>query len=155
MLKQLFQIHHLSNFQRILISVNYRPISSVLIKFAQYDQRPISFNRFRSTTGSPLQDLCSTPLAQKEGKFQLMYTCKVCNTKNSKQISKQGYTKGVVIVKCDGCQNNHLIADNLNWFQGGKRNIEEILAEKNEKVIKVSLAESTTREFLNAEDQKS
>ncbi|CAB0010832.1 unnamed protein product [Nesidiocoris tenuis] len=47
-------------------------------------------------------------------------------------------------IRCDGCSNNHLIADNLNWFtdMDGKRNIEDILAEKGESVQKV-ITEST------------
>jgi len=80
----------------------------------------------------------STPLGQiTVEKMQLSYTCKVCNSRNSKIISKQAYTKGMVIVKCDGCENNHLIADNLGWWdtsEPGTINIEQIMAKKGETV---------------------
>lgn len=55
------------------------------------------------------------------GHFQIMFTCNVCETRNSKRISKQAYYNGVVVIRCPGCDNLHLIADNLGWFGQGKR----------------------------------
>ena len=61
------------------------------------------------------------PLGQLEGRLHLEYTCKVCGQRSVNQFSKQAYVKGVVIVRCSGCQNLHLIADNLGWFEQGKK----------------------------------
>lgn len=99
-------------------------------------QRHLHHYSSESTSGTPL------PLGKLEGRFLLVFTCKKCDTRNTKTISKIAYTKGVVIVECEGCQNNHLIADNFGWFSDlkGKRNIEEILAEKGETVRKAVLA---------------
>lgn len=93
--------------------------------------------------------LTSEP-SKTDGKFQLMFTCKKCNTRNTKYITKQAYYKGVVIVICDGCENKHLIADNLNWFtdMNGKKNIEDIMAEKGETVRKIT---SEDLEFIAME----
>jgi len=73
-------------------------------------------------------------------KLFLAFTCKICNTRIEKHISKIAYTKGVVIVRCDKCEENHLIADNLGWFPDLKsaRNIEDIMADKGETVRKTA-----------------
>ena len=74
----------------------------------------------------------------------IMYTCvhKECNTKQARTFSKHSYTKGVVILRCEGCSELHLIADNLGWFdresykKGHAVNIERIMEEKGENVLK-------------------
>jgi len=86
------------------------------------------------------------PLAKigefKEAKLLLGFNCKVCTSRNTKFISKQAYNKGVVIVKCGGCGNHHLIADNLGWWsdlsEKGLHNIEDILAAKGESVRRIA-----------------
>lgn len=71
--------------------------------------------------------------------MKLMFTCKKCNTRTSKLISKLAYNKGVVIVRCDGCNNNHLIADHLGWFSeiNSRINIEKLMTLKGETVRKI------------------
>ncbi|XP_012146776.2 uncharacterized protein LOC105663323 [Megachile rotundata] len=78
-------------------------------------------------------------LGKLEGKLKLMFTCKVCQYRSSKIISKVAYEKGVIIIRCDGCKNNHLIADNLGWFEDLKRrnNIEKLMAAKGETVQRI------------------
>lgn len=54
-------------------------------------------------------------------KFQIQYTCNICETRNTNTISRIAYRQGVVIARCKGCQNQHLIADHLGWtdYEGG------------------------------------
>lgn len=72
-------------------------------------------NRWMSTDNSDSNS--TTPLGKLKQTMAIQFTCKVCDRRNSKTFSRIAYTKGIVIIKCDGCENNHLIADNLGWFQ--------------------------------------
>ncbi len=81
-------------------------------------------------------------------KFELQYTCKICQERNRHKVSRLAYTKGVVITVCKGCMTKHLIADNLGWSKywgpgggfEGKTNIEEYMDEigKGDEVNRVS-----------------
>lgn len=67
-------------------------------------------------------------------KFELQYTCNVCDTRNRHKVSRIAYRKGVVIATCKGCGSQHLIADNLGftnlWNEEEGGNIEEYFAGK-------------------------
>eukprot|EP01137_Pigoraptor_chileana_P009872 Opistho-2@58757 len=67
--------------------------------------------------------------------MQIFFTCRSCETRTTKRFSKHSYTKGIVMIKCPGCEKLHLIADNIGWFNhfDGK-NIEDFLAQKGESV---------------------
>ncbi|XP_051116304.1 mitochondrial protein import protein ZIM17 isoform X2 [Andrographis paniculata] len=67
----------------------------------------------------------------------MMFTCKVCDTRSMKTACRESYEKGVVVVRCDGCNNLHLIADRLGWF-GEPGSVEEFLAARGEEVKKGS-----------------
>lgn len=66
-----------------------------------------------------------------------VFTCKVCETRSIKTASRESYEKGVVVARCGGCNNLHLIADRLGWF-GEPGSIEDFLAAQGEKVKKGS-----------------
>lgn len=83
----------------------------------------------------------------------LAYTCKDCGTRNSKSISKMAYLNGVVIVRCDKCQNTHLVTDHDKWIDDvdGKKNVEDILAKKGEKAEKIQ--EVSMQEFFGIKEE--
>ncbi|XP_042018128.1 uncharacterized protein C24H6.02c-like [Salvia splendens] len=67
----------------------------------------------------------------------MMFTCKVCDTRNLRTACRESYDKGVVVARCNGCDNLHLIADRLGWF-GEPSSVEEFLAARGEEVKKGS-----------------
>ncbi|PVU91868.1 hypothetical protein BB561_004160 [Smittium simulii] len=68
------------------------------------------------------------------GRYLVGFTCKVCQHRQYKTVSKKAYTSGVVLIKCDKCQNRHLFADHLGWFRDNRLTIEDIMRENGEKV---------------------
>lgn len=71
-------------------------------------------------------------------KFQLQYTCNICEARNHHLVSRVAYRQGVVICTCKGCGSQHLIADHLGFtdyeggFQGKINTIEDWFSAKND-----------------------
>ncbi|KAL5139425.1 DNL-type zinc finger protein [Glycine soja] len=68
----------------------------------------------------------------------MVFTCKVCETRSIKTACRESYEKGVVVARCGGCNNLHLIADHLGWF-GEPGSVEDFLAARGEEVKRGSV----------------
>ena len=65
--------------------------------------------------------------------YVIMFTCGVCDNKLARKFTKKAYHEGVVIIRCDSCDNNHLISDNLGWFEDKPINIQQIMDQQGKK----------------------
>eukprot|EP00008_Paramoeba_atlantica_P014555 CAMPEP_0201496786 /NCGR_PEP_ID=MMETSP0151_2-20130828/61659_1 /ASSEMBLY_ACC=CAM_ASM_000257 /TAXON_ID=200890 /ORGANISM="Paramoeba atlantica, Strain 621/1 / CCAP 1560/9" /LENGTH=137 /DNA_ID=CAMNT_0047886873 /DNA_START=129 /DNA_END=542 /DNA_ORIENTATION=- len=90
----------------------------------------------------------STSAPKEEPKMMASFVCNVCQTRNSHSFAKSSYEKGVVLARCPGCQNLHLVADNLGWFSKQKKNLETMLKERGEDYLKFN-DEGTFEAALN------
>lgn len=70
--------------------------------------------------------------------FMMVFTCKVCDTRSMKMASRESYENGVVMVRCGGCDNLHLIADRRGWF-GEPGSVEDFLASQGEEFKRGSM----------------
>ncbi len=53
------------------------------------------------------------------------------------------------MIRCEGCENLHLIADNLGWFRDEQVNIEQLMGEQGKKVYRFVSKE--TLEFITSD----
>lgn len=105
-----------------------------------------------------LSALADAPGVNQSGdKFVMLYTCTVCETRAAKTISKHAYNNGVVLVRCPGCENLHLIADRLGWFEDESTDVESLLRQRGEQVKVVTednVMELTEADLLGQSNQK-
>lgn len=78
----------------------------------------------------------------------IAFTCRKCETRSVRGLTRNAYEKGVVIIRCGGCDSLHLIADNLGYFKdglgGGGKNVEDFLRDQGEHAARYS----ATLEFV-------
>ncbi len=86
---------------------------------------------------SGLGKIPGTKRGGEKGLMAILFTCKVCETRAAKTFTKMAYESGVVLVKCPGCGNHHLIADRLGWFQDGSWDVTSIARKADEEGCRV------------------
>lgn len=82
-----------------------------------------------------------------------VYTCKVCETRSARRISKSAYEKGSVLLCCPGCKKLHVLSDHLGYFDDATVDAAKILEERGETVRRLSNSDALI-ELLNEDDLK-
>lgn len=93
-----------------------------------------------ASVGASQQPVVPGATLSSTDKMVLMFTCRVCETRTARTISKPAYTSGVVLVRCPGCQKLHLIADRLGYFVKDGADVESLLAARGERVRRSSIS---------------
>ncbi|KAL4784313.1 DNL zinc finger-domain-containing protein [Aspergillus varians] len=107
--------------------------------------------RYNSHTPSPLTDRESNPETDKENEeqnrlrreqepaYRLTFTCKPCGNRSSHRVSKHGYHRGTVLIRCPSCENRHVISDNLNIFFDKNKTLDDLMAESGQTITRGEL----------------
>ncbi|XP_067634897.1 DNL-type zinc finger protein [Eurosta solidaginis] len=106
------------------------------------DATTFTGKKFADSSSGSISPTTLKRLRCMERKVELVYRCKLCNTRNYKFVSEAAYKAGVVILQCDGCSVNHLIADHSGWFVKTKgKGFHEVLAERSDRIQIVKVNE--------------
>ncbi|OSX78012.1 hypothetical protein BU14_0126s0050 [Porphyra umbilicalis] len=71
----------------------------------------------------------------------MLFTCGACGVRSARTFSAAAYEAGVVLVRCGGCDAQHLVADRLGWF-GDEPDIEAMAAARGIRFRRVGDGES-------------
>ncbi|KAL4945656.1 hypothetical protein BDV06DRAFT_184199 [Aspergillus oleicola] len=104
-----------------------------------------------SPSPSPLTDRPSNPdtdtanaeqnrlRREQEPAYQLTFTCNPCGERSTHRVSKHGYHRGTVLIRCPGCDNRHVISDHLKIFFNHSMTLDDLLKQQGQKVTRGEL----------------
>lgn len=125
----------------IVAGFQLNPLHPAIQRPARVTIRESSIRAMELVPGDDLEEKMETEQRKKEktktDRFEIRFTCNVCEGANAHSISRHAYTRGTVIVVCPSCKSAHLIADNLNWIEDDFRNLEEYMERRGTPVTRV------------------
>lgn len=111
-------------FSRSFSRISSQPISRAIPTPAQWSRH--SLRRNSSLVVPETAGPKRSPRIQ-EPSYQITFTCKPCGDRSTHMITKHGYHKGSILIKCPTCSNRHVISDHLHIFMDEKSTLEDIL----------------------------
>jgi len=82
-----------------------------------------------------------------------VYTCKVCETRSARRITKAAYERGSVLLCCPGCKKLHVLSDHLGYFDDATVDAAKILEERGE-IVRRATSSDALLELLTEDDIK-
>ncbi|CAA0823724.1 Zim17-type zinc finger protein [Striga hermonthica] len=80
-------------------------------------------------------DMNSNLKVSEKHDYNILISCKFCEARSMKTMASDSYKEGVVIAKCDACDNLHVIADRLGLFgEPDSVSVEDFLAARGEEI---------------------
>lgn len=88
--------------------------AEVKVSTAKLGEREVELHQTKGSIS--ILDRVQGVKAESGEMYILKFTCNKCETQSIRSFTKHAYHKGVVMVRCGGCEAIHLIADNIGWF---------------------------------------
>ena len=129
----LFRAQRITTHSRRVVPPNRYPFRALQVR----QQSNTAATSLTSVPTAPSSQTSTPP--ERPPAYELTFTCKPCRHRSTHTISKQGYHKGAVLIKCPECKNRHIISDHLKIFADKSFTLEQLMQEKGELVKRGSL----------------
>ena len=82
----------------------------------------------------------------------VVYTCRVCESRSARRVSRAAYERGSVLLRCPGCRGLHVLSDHLGYFDDGAVDAAALLERRGEVVRRGALGGDANTLELTADD---